>query len=108
MPVRSEIAAAEVLAWLSDCIHGGLCFVCQGLLIFENSQFAELVESASPSRKGRSMRYENACSMMPLRGTNAISGHGRAWTTDWRPMTGGLSTMRAGSTWSRIEVSAAC
>lgn len=47
-PVRSEIAAAEVLAWLSDCIHGGLCFVCQGLLIFENSQFAELVESASP------------------------------------------------------------
>jgi len=50
-PVRSEIAAAEVLAWLSDCIHGGLCFVCQGLLIFENSQFAELVESAS-SRVG--------------------------------------------------------
>ena len=48
MPVRSEIAAAEVLAWLSDCIHGGLCFVCQGLLIFENSQFAELVESVSP------------------------------------------------------------
>lgn len=48
MPVRSEIAAAEVLAWLSDCIHGGLCFVCQGLLIFENSQFAELVEGVSP------------------------------------------------------------
>ena len=44
-PVTSEIAAAEVLAWLSDCIHGGLCFVCKGLLIFENSQFAELVES---------------------------------------------------------------
>jgi PAS domain S-box-containing protein len=47
-PVRSELAAAEVLAWLSDCIHGGLCFVCHGLLIFENSHFSELVESASP------------------------------------------------------------
>ncbi len=51
-PVRSEPAAAEVLAWLSDCIHGGLCFVCQGLLIFENSQFAELVESAPPQDGG--------------------------------------------------------
>lgn len=51
-PVRSEPAAAEVLAWLSDCIHGGLCFVCQGLLIFENSQFAELVESAPPQEGG--------------------------------------------------------
>lgn len=46
-PVTSEIAAAEVLAWLSDCIHSGLCFVCKGLLIFENSQFAELVESVA-------------------------------------------------------------
>ncbi|ULA58628.1 MAG: putative Histidine kinase [Nitrospira sp.] len=47
-PVRFEPAAAEVLAWLSDCIHSGLCFVCKGLLIFENSQFAELVEGAPP------------------------------------------------------------
>ena len=53
-PVRSEPAAAEVLAWLSDCIHGGLCFVCQGLLIFENSQFAELVESVPPQEGGES------------------------------------------------------
>ncbi len=51
-PVQSEIAAAEVLAWLSDCIQGGLCFVCKGLLIFENSQFAELVESAPPQVEG--------------------------------------------------------
>jgi PAS domain S-box-containing protein len=51
-PVRSEPAAAEVLAWLSDCIHGGLCFVCQGLLIFENSQFAELVERAPLQAEG--------------------------------------------------------
>ncbi len=51
-PVRSEPAAAEVLAWLSDCIHGGLCFVCKGLLIFENSQFAELVESVPPQAEG--------------------------------------------------------
>ncbi|MGB4893229.1 MAG: hypothetical protein WBO94_01885, partial [Nitrospira sp.] len=47
-PIQSELAAAEVLAWVSDCIRGGLCFVCQGLLIFENSQFAELVKSARP------------------------------------------------------------
>ena len=51
-PIRSEPAAAEVLAWLSDCIDGGLCFVCKGLLIFENSQFAELVENASPQAEG--------------------------------------------------------
>ncbi|ULA67883.1 MAG: putative Histidine kinase [Nitrospira sp.] len=51
-PVRSEPAAAEVLSWLSDCIDGGLCFVCKGLLIFENSQFAELVENAPPQAEG--------------------------------------------------------
>ncbi len=51
-PVNSEVAAAEVLAWVSDCIHGGLCFVCNGILIFENSQFAELVESARPLDQG--------------------------------------------------------
>ena len=52
-PVPTEIAAAEVLAWLSDCIDGGLCFVCKGLLIFENSQFAELVEGVAPQTDGQ-------------------------------------------------------
>ncbi len=51
-PVGAELAAAEVLAWLSDCIHGGLCFVCRGLLIFENSQFAELVKRAPSPVEG--------------------------------------------------------
>lgn len=51
-PVGAELAAAEVLAWLSDCIHGGLCFVCRGLLIFENSQFAELVKRAPSPAEG--------------------------------------------------------
>lgn len=50
--VQSEVAAAEVLAWLSDCIHGGLCFVSDGILIFENSQFAELVEAPAPPAEG--------------------------------------------------------
>lgn len=50
--VQSEVAAAEVLAWLSDCIHGGLCFVSNGILIFENSQFAELVEAPAPPAEG--------------------------------------------------------
>jgi PAS domain S-box-containing protein len=47
MPARSEVAAAEVLAWLSDCIEGGLCFASKGILIFENAQFGELNEAAS-------------------------------------------------------------
>lgn len=47
---RPEVAAAEVLAWVSDCLEGGLCFIAKGILVFENSQFGELVEApASPS-----------------------------------------------------------
>lgn len=38
------VAAAEVLAWVSDCLEGGLCFIAKGILIFENAQFGELVE----------------------------------------------------------------
>lgn len=44
-PAQSEVAAAEVLAWVSDCLEGGLCFLSRGLLIFENAQFGELVEA---------------------------------------------------------------
>ena len=47
VPAQSEVAAAEILAWVSDCLEGGLCFVSRGLLIFENAQFGELVEAAS-------------------------------------------------------------
>ena len=43
--VPSDVAATEVLAWLSDCIQGGLCFISHGILIFENAQFGELVEA---------------------------------------------------------------
>ena len=48
-PVHSEpeVAAAEVLAWMSDCLEGGLCFIAKGILVFENSQFGELVETPS-------------------------------------------------------------
>lgn len=46
-PLHSEVAAAEVLAWVSDCIEGGLCFLSRGILIFENAQFAEMVETAA-------------------------------------------------------------
>ncbi|MDH4245382.1 MAG: PAS domain S-box protein [Nitrospira sp.] len=45
---QSEVAAAEVLAWVSDCLDGGLCFIAKGLLIFENAQFGELVEAPRP------------------------------------------------------------
>ena len=45
---QSEVAAGEVLAWLSDCIQSGLCFVSRGAVIFENAQFGELVEAPQP------------------------------------------------------------
>jgi PAS domain S-box-containing protein len=42
-----------VLAWVSDCLEGGLCFIAKGILVFENAQFCELVEApAAPT--GRS------------------------------------------------------
>jgi PAS domain S-box-containing protein len=44
-PAKPEVAAAEVLAWVSDCLDGGLCFMAKGILVFENSQFSELVEA---------------------------------------------------------------
>jgi PAS domain S-box-containing protein len=45
---QSEVAAGEVLAWLSDCIQSGLCFVFHDTVIFENAQFGELVEAPQP------------------------------------------------------------
>ncbi len=36
------------MAWLSDCIQSGLCFVSRGTVIFENAQFGELVEAPQP------------------------------------------------------------
>ncbi len=50
---KPEVAAAEVLAWVSDCLEGGLCFMAKGILVFENSQFGELVE-APASEPGHS------------------------------------------------------
>lgn len=62
-PVQSkpEVAAAEVLAWVSDCLEGGLCLTAKGLLIFENAQFGELVEATAvprdrPTRNETSIR----------------------------------------------------
>ncbi|MFZ3013888.1 MAG: ATP-binding protein [Nitrospira sp.] len=62
-PVQSkpEVAAAEVLAWVSDCLEGGLCLTANGLLIFENAQFGELVEATAvprdrPTRNETSIR----------------------------------------------------
>ncbi len=42
---QSEVAAAEVLAWVGDCIDGGLCFVFQGIPIYENARFGELLDT---------------------------------------------------------------
>ena len=45
---KPQVAAAEVLAWVSDCLEGGLCLIAKGILVFENAQFGELVEAPSP------------------------------------------------------------
>lgn len=60
-----EVAAAEVLAWLSDCIEGGLCLLSRGLLIFENVQFGALadassVDEAAAARSLRARLFEDA------------------------------------------------
>ncbi|MGZ8404322.1 MAG: ATP-binding protein [Nitrospira sp.] len=47
---RPEVAAAEILAWVSDCLEGGLCLIDKGILVFENAQFGELVEAPAVSR----------------------------------------------------------
>ncbi len=49
-PSKPEVAAAEVLAWVSDCLEGGLCLIDEGILVFENAQFGELVEAPAVSR----------------------------------------------------------
>lgn len=64
-PAASEVAAAEVLAWVSDCLEGGLCFISRGILIFENSQFDELVESAAAA-SGRDRPATDAQSLRAL------------------------------------------
>ena len=55
MSAQPEIAAAEILAWVSECLEGGLCFVSRGILVFENPQFGELVEipAQTPDPSGR-------------------------------------------------------
>ena len=30
---KPEVAAAEILAWVSDCIEGGLCLMARGILV---------------------------------------------------------------------------
>ena len=50
-----------MLAWVSDCLEGGLCLTAKGLLIFENAQFGELVEATAvprdrPTRNETSIR----------------------------------------------------
>ncbi len=42
---KPNVAAAEVLAWVSDCLEGGLCLIAKGILVFENAHFGELVEA---------------------------------------------------------------
>ncbi len=51
---KPSVAAAEVLAWVSDCLEGGLCFIAKGILVFENAQFGELVEAPSTLPGGSS------------------------------------------------------
>ncbi len=63
--VPGEVAAAEVLAWVSDCIQGGLCFVSKEILIFENPQFAELVEAPAGGERETSPTYSSSAGTPP-------------------------------------------
>lgn len=78
VPARSEVAAAEVLAWVSDCIEGGLSFIAKGILIFENAQFGELVE-ASSTLPGASS--PDALTLRSQLFTDAIAWNGHALGT---------------------------
>jgi PAS domain S-box-containing protein len=78
IPARSEVAAAEVLAWLSDCIDGGLCFIAKGILVFENAQFGELVEAPSTFPGGPS---PEAPTLRSLLFTDAIAWNEHALGT---------------------------
>jgi len=80
-PPQSEVAAAEVLAWLSDCIQGGLCFVSHGILIFENARFGELVETPVAWLNGSTgQSSEPAGSDSPIRAR--LLADARAWNTE--------------------------
>ncbi len=65
---QSEVAAAEVLAWVGDCIDGGLCFVSQGLVIYENARFGELLDApAGGEAEPLSSTAEQAATSQTLR-----------------------------------------
>lgn len=86
---KPEVAAAEILAWVSDCIEGGLCLMARGILIFENAQFGELVETpaeaglsqAQPGGALRSRLFADALAWnqrsLGTRGTTAYHLAGR-------------------------------
>lgn len=61
---KPEVAAAEVLAWVSDCLDGGLCFIAKGLLIFENAQFGALVEAPAVSRDNSTQSETSICARL--------------------------------------------
>lgn len=80
-PPQSDVAAAEVLAWLSDCIQGGLCFISQGLLIFENAQFGELVETPVMELNGSTEQSsQHAGSGFPIR--TRLLADARTWNAE--------------------------
>lgn len=105
---KSEVAAAEVLPWVSDCLEGGLCLIAKGILVFENPQFGELVEAAATSlshsaRKKR--RYELASSPMPGSGTRASWVPGAVKPISSQTVRARPSCTNAATTWCPTIVS---
>ena len=79
--VQSDVAATEVLAWLSDCIQEGLCFIAHGILIFENAQFGELVEAPIVRlRASNKQSSEHAGSGSSLR--KSLLADARTWNAE--------------------------
>ncbi len=78
---QSEVAAAEVLAWVGDCIEGGLCFVSQGIRIYENARFVELVDA--PDQRHDEPHASSAEQATPLRSLRArLFAEADAWNRE--------------------------
>jgi PAS domain S-box-containing protein len=79
VPRQSDVAAPDVLAWLTECIQSGLCFVFHDDVVFENAQFGELVDTprAAPERPLRKqlLAAATAWQQEPLRAQRTTAYH---------------------------------
>jgi PAS domain S-box-containing protein len=79
VPRQLDVAAPDVLAWLTECIQSGLCFVFHDDVVFENAQFGELVDTprAAPELPLRKqlLAAATAWQQEPLRAQRTTAYH---------------------------------